>query len=60
MCWFSLYISLNIFLSHKCVASYAIVDIDKCEETSVNVQVQFLFLLSEITYYKQKRCVSVG
>jgi hypothetical protein len=48
--YFSLHISLNIFRSNKCVTSYATVDIDKCAETSVNVQVQFLLLLSEITY----------
>ena len=45
MCLFSLFISLNIFRSNKCIASYAIVDIDKCAETSVNVQGKLLLLL---------------
>jgi hypothetical protein len=31
---------MNIFPSNKCVASYAIVDIDKCAETRVNIHVQ--------------------
>jgi len=57
---FSLCLSLNIFHSNKYIASSAIVDIDKCGEARVNVQVQFLFLLSEITYLKQKRRFSVG
>ena len=49
-CLFSLYISLNIFRSNKRVSSCAIVDIDRCVEPSVIVQVQFRLLLSEITY----------
>ena len=39
------FLSLNIFRSNKYTASYAIVDIDKCAETSVNVQGKFLWLL---------------
>ena len=54
MFFLSLYLSLNILHSNKYIASYAIVDIDKCEEARVNVQVQFLFLLSEITYFEAK------
>jgi len=57
---FSLYIYLNIFRSNEFVASYAIIDIDKYTEANVNVQVKFLFLLSEITYWRQKRCLSIG
>ena len=39
---------MNIFRSNKCVAIFAIVNINKFAETSVNIQVQFLLPLSEI------------
>jgi len=42
---FSLYIYLNIFRSNKFVVSYAIVNIEKCAETGVIVQGEFLLRL---------------
>jgi len=44
---------IYIFRSNKYVANYVIVDIDKCAQTSVIVQVTFLLLLPK-TYFVVK------